>query len=71
MTILKTITDLAAATEADALRAEIAELRNALVWYEFQATGCRKVTSEGDHARRQLHRDGGFIARAALAEAKP
>lgn len=41
-------------------------LREALEWYEQRATNCRKITSEGDVARRELDADGGNKARSAL-----
>ena len=46
---------------------EIERLREALGWYEKQASDCRKITREGDDARYALDRDGGERARAALA----
>jgi hypothetical protein len=56
-------------TKADAILAlpPVAGLATALRWYEEMAAGCRKVTSEGETARRALDRDGGQRARAALS----
>ena len=47
-----------------------AALVEALEWYAEQVRDCRKITSEGDAARRTLDKDGGQRARAALAAAK-
>ena len=41
-------------------------LKETLEWYAIQAAGCRKVTSEGNEARRLLDCDGGERARVAL-----
>ena len=38
----------------------------ALQWYAEQVAGCRKITSEGDTARKALDRDGGERARKSL-----
>ena len=46
--------------------AEIARLREALVWYEEKTHNCRKLVSEGDDARHALNNDGGSRARTAL-----
>lgn len=54
--------------ENDRLEARVRELEEALTWYRDKAEGCRKVTSEGNDARRSLDKDGGDKARAALKE---
>lgn len=51
-----------------AAEAELAKVREALLWYEENVRNCRKITSEGNDARHALDRDGGERARAALAE---
>lgn len=48
--------------------AEIARLREALGWYAERAATCRKLTSEGQDARRLLDSDGGSLARQALGD---
>lgn len=40
----------------------------ALQWYAAQVADCRKHGREGDVARAKLDRDGGYMARQALAE---
>lgn len=62
--IIKAVNSHASLTEA------VRVLSEALEWYERRATGCRKVTSEGDVSRRELNDDYGQIARAALTTAK-
>lgn len=48
-------------------KARVAELKSVLEWYGEQASGCRKITQEGDLCRRALDRDGGARARAVLS----
>lgn len=43
--------------------------RAALEWYAEQVAGCRKMGADGDAARQALDKDGGNLARAALASA--
>jgi len=45
----------------------VAGLVEAAKWYEEMARFARKITCEGDAARNAIDRDGGKIARAALA----
>jgi regulator of replication initiation timing len=54
--------------DRDALRAEVARLREALEWYAQQLKHVRKNHSEGDTARAALSDDRGSRARAALAQ---
>lgn len=61
---------LAQAHLIKAQQAEIARLREALVWYGEQTRLCRLTHSEGDEGRDNLSNDGGKRARAAL-EQKP
>lgn len=63
---LATITALK--SENERLRGARADLRGVLAWYEPRVANCRKITSEGNDARRELDADGGQRARAALAE---
>lgn len=56
-----------AADRIEQLEEENARMRAALEWYADMATDCRKITSEGDIARRALDKDGGDRARFALA----
>lgn len=46
---------------------DVRGLVEALEWYEQQAAGCRKLTSEGDECRQALDSDGGKRAQTALA----
>lgn len=46
---------------------DVRALVEALEWYEQQAAGCRKLTSEGDDCRQALDSDGGKRAQTALA----
>ena len=46
---------------------DVKALVEALEWYEQQAAGCRKLTSEGDDCRQALDSDGGKRAQTALA----
>ncbi len=55
---------------ADIVKEQNAMLVNALQWYEKRASLCRKISHEGDIARRELDRDGGFIAQEAIARAE-
>ena len=48
-------------------RGGVEALRKALEWYAGQAANCRKVTREGEDARRLLDADGSKRACAALA----
>ena len=49
--------------------AECAEgLAEALQFYEANASGCRKLTIDGDQSRHLLDSDGGEIAQKALAK---
>lgn len=50
--------------------AAVPDLLLALEWYAEQVAACRKVTSEGETARRALDQDGGTRARAAIARTK-
>ena len=43
-------------------------LAEALQWYAEQAEGCRKIGSIGEPFRKELDRDGGKRARAALRD---
>lgn len=52
--------------ELATLTAERDALKAALEWYEKHVGNCRKNTSEGDASRRELDRDCGTNARAAL-----
>lgn len=60
--------DRARAAEAALAASEerVKKLTEALEWYAEKAEGCRKITREGDEARRSLDHDGGKRARAAL-----
>ena len=58
------------ADRIEALEAENARLREALLWYERQTSDYRKITTEGDDARYALERDGGTLARAALKDTR-
>lgn len=49
---------------------EVKRMREALKWYAEQAADCRKVTSKGSDARKELDRDGGQRARDALNGSK-
>jgi hypothetical protein len=55
------------AAERDALRAQVATLREALGWYGENARLCRLIHSGGDIGRKALDEDGGEKARGALA----
>lgn len=46
---------------------DVRSLAEALEWYEQQAAGCRKLTSEGDECRQALYSDGGKRAQIAIA----
>jgi hypothetical protein len=59
-----------AADEIERLRAQNAELMEALGWYQKQAELCQKITKEGDTARRALDRDGGAYALAVISKAR-
>lgn len=50
------------------LRIKHNRLQKALEWYRDQVSGCRKISQCGDAYRHRLDRDGGEIARVALAE---
>jgi hypothetical protein len=54
-------------SERDALRAQVATLREALGWYGENARLCRLIHSGGDIGRKALDEDGGEKARGALA----
>ena len=58
------------AADRAGLVAEVERLREALLWYERQASDYRKITTEGDDARYALQRDGGALARAALKDTR-
>ena len=62
VTVLNLLSRLSAA------EARVGVLEEALTWYAKQGADCRKVTSEGEFARRSLDQDGGQIARAALTQ---
>ena len=53
--------------EQATLKADADRLAEALAWYAVQGENCRKFSTEGEMARNSLDRDGGSIARAALA----
>jgi hypothetical protein len=57
---------LATPLQLDEDRSFAAEIE-ALTWYAEQVAGCRKVTSEGNDARRALDQDGGKRATDALS----
>jgi hypothetical protein len=59
--------DVAALILALAKCEPVAGLVEAAKWYEEMARFARKITCEGDAARNAIDRDGGKIARAALA----
>ena len=46
---------------------DVEGLVEALEWYEQQAAGCRKLTSEGDECGQALYSDGGKRAQIAIA----
>lgn len=46
-------------------------LIKALQWYAAQVADCRKHGRDGDIARAKLDRDGGHMARQALAHVTP
>lgn len=58
------------AADRAGLVAEVERLREALLWYERQASDYRKITTEGEDARYALERDGGTLARAALKDTR-
>ena len=49
------------------VKADADRLASVLEWYAVQGENCRKFGPEGEKARNSLDRDGGSIARAALA----
>jgi hypothetical protein len=61
----------AAEAEAATLRARVARLEAALIWYENNVAGCRLIHSGGDAHRNALSKDGGTRARDALKESQP
>lgn len=56
-----------ALAEIERLTAQVEMMREALEWYAKQGSGCRKLTSEGNDARRLLDADGGSLAHAAMS----
>lgn len=56
-----------AADTISALRAENERLRDSLGWYGRMTVDCRKISSEGNDARRVLDADGGERAARALS----
>ena len=56
--------------QADALKAQNAELLAALGWYGEHSRLARLITSEGDAGRNAIASDGGQKAREAIAKAR-